>query len=454
MDPMGLRSRGRIAALVTISAGANVLTRGHALAQAAPPVRAGCMRLLQGILGLFIAAVISGPNAAPTNPRGRPTMGRATSSSASNAYPDWSPDGHRIAFESDRTGNAEIYVMNADGSKQQRLTRNPGCDTVPAWSPNGKKIAFASARTGKLQIYVMNPDGSKQQRVTQGAANNYLPRWAPDGRRIAFESDRSGTSQIYVMNADGSDQHPLTRHRASASPGWSPNGKKIAFASDRTGNAEIYVMNADGSDQHRLTRNQAHDDDPTWSPDGRRIAFDSDRSGKSQIYIMNADGSNQHRLTRSQANDGDSAWSPNGKEIVFDSDRGGKSQIYIMNADGSNQHRLTARTASGEVAFAQKWAKDEGFSDNAQAVAGAKVFAATGCLSCHTYLGAGSSNLGAPDLSREGRRHRGRAWQIAHLKCPACLVAGSPMPSLTGLGAANLHALAVFLEASKGRIGR
>jgi menaquinol-cytochrome c reductase cytochrome b/c subunit len=84
------------------------------------------------------------------------------------------------------------------------------------------------------------------------------------------------------------------------------------------------------------------------------------------------------------------------------------------------------------------------------AVPGAKLFAQSGCLTCHTYLGTGSSNLGAPDLSAEGAKGRGIQFQIAHLKCPSCVNPGSPMPPFASLGDANLRQIAIFLEASKG----
>ena len=96
------------------------------------------------------------------------------------------------------------------------------------------------------------------------------------------------------------------------------------------------------------------------------------------------------------------------------------------------------------------WSVKEGFAHNKEALAGAKLFAVVGCLNCHTYLGVGSHNLGAPDLSSEGAKRKGIAFQIAHLKCPSCVTKGSPMPSFANEGAANLQALATFLEASKG----
>jgi menaquinol-cytochrome c reductase cytochrome b/c subunit len=85
-----------------------------------------------------------------------------------------------------------------------------------------------------------------------------------------------------------------------------------------------------------------------------------------------------------------------------------------------------------------------------EAIAGANLFAESGCTNCHTYLGTGSSNLGAPDLSAEGAKKKGIQFQISHLECPSCVNPGSPMPSFKDLGQDNLHKLATFLEASKG----
>jgi hypothetical protein len=96
------------------------------------------------------------------------------------------------------------------------------------------------------------------------------------------------------------------------------------------------------------------------------------------------------------------------------------------------------------------WAKAQGFANNKEAVKGAVLFASLGCLNCHTYMGAGSGNLGAPDLTKEGAKGLGIDFQIRHLTCPSCVHPGSPMPPFKSQGPANLRALATFLEASKG----
>jgi mono/diheme cytochrome c family protein len=83
-------------------------------------------------------------------------------------------------------------------------------------------------------------------------------------------------------------------------------------------------------------------------------------------------------------------------------------------------------------------------------VTGARLFAQSGCLNCHTYLGVGTSNLGAPDLTSEGSKNKGITFQVNHLKCPSCVNKGSPMPSFAAYSDADLKKLSVFLEASKG----
>ncbi len=112
----------------------------------------------------------------------------------------------------------------------------------------------------------------------------------------------------------------------------------------------------------------------------------------------------------------------------------------------------TAKESLGAELIGQvpSWAKKEGFANNKEAVKGATLFASVGCANCHTYNGSGSSNLSAPDLTAEGAKHQGIAFQISHLTCPSCVHAGSPMPPFASQGAANLKALATFLEASKG----
>ncbi len=261
----------------------------------------------------------------------------------------WAPDGRMIAFRR-HNGGTQVYVMNADGSGVRRLTSRPGSVwdvSAGAWSPDGRKLTLTAwpARprsAGHTEIYVVNADGSGQRRLTRGVT----PAWSPDGRKIAFVRGRAGNSEIFVMNADGSATRRLTRQPAGGhGPAWSPDGRKILFQSGRDGNLEVYVMNADGSAQRNLTQEQGDDFGGAWSPDGRKISFATRRDGNWEVYVVNPDGSGKQNLTRNPGNERPrgwgAAWSPDGRKIAFASDRNGTSEVYVMNADGSGQRRLT-----------------------------------------------------------------------------------------------------------------
>ena len=283
----------------------------------------------------------------------------------------------RIAFTSKRDGHIdihgwpthEIYVMDADGKNQHRLTNNQQDDLAPSWSPDGKRIAFYSNRDGHAhakhgwptsEIYVMDTDGGNPQNLTNNPHDDTDPSWSPDGKRIAFSSDRDGfqhdlviTSEIYVMDADGGNPQNLTNNPFDdRDPSWSPDGKRIAFSSTREGHFrnrfgltdEIYLMDADGENEQRLTENRNNDWDPVWSPDSKRIAFAADRKGdlvSFDIFVMDADGENQRKLTNNRGWDSSPSWSPDGERIAFTSERAGNYEIYMMAIDGGNEQNLT-----------------------------------------------------------------------------------------------------------------
>ena len=251
-----------------------------------------------------------------------------------------------IAFCSDRDGDYEIYLMNADGSNLRQLTNNDADEWVPTWSPDGTQIAFISQRDGNYEIYVMNANGSGARRLTETVAEEYDPAWSPDGSRIAFWSDVDGDREIYVINQDGSGLRQLTTNSLQDdAPDWSPDGPRAVFHSHRADLSQVYVMNADGSNQRALTRGHL----PDWSQDGTRFTFESLRDGPLEIYSMESDGSDIRRLTFTNTDNHEPGWSPDGTQIVYVSNHSGSTENYeiiVMNADGSDEVNLTNHSAN------------------------------------------------------------------------------------------------------------
>lgn len=223
---------------------------------------------------------------------------RLTNHAAGDDTPSVSPDGSRIAFVTFRDGNPEIYVMDADGQNQVRLTDNPGNDIHPFWSPDGQSIIFNSSRDDPnteddeeiYEIYVMDADGNNQRRITRDGGINTYACYSPDGTQIAFRKIVEGNSEVYVMDADGANQVNISNHAAfDGWPAWSPGGEKIAFASDRKGNQNIYVMNKDGTDVVKIFGVLGRHTAPMWSPDGTKIVFTRSLNGEARIMRLSLD---------------------------------------------------------------------------------------------------------------------------------------------------------------------
>ncbi|HEX8734454.1 MAG TPA: FG-GAP-like repeat-containing protein [Pyrinomonadaceae bacterium] len=346
--------------------------------------------------------------------------------------PSWSVTG-KIAYDRNpQTTSSQIWVMNADGSGQVQF---PGITQpfpfAPAWSPDGTKLAFVSGGG----VWVINADGTNERRVTTNTSTNAEPAWSPDGSKIVFVK-----GGIRVINLDGTNETPLTTNGA-IQPSWSPDGTKIAYRRDG-----IYTMDANGANQVRIVADailfpqccDALYENPAWQPVaqvpntsiiGGRVTYGNlpaagvtvtlsgttnavtttdaggfyqfsglppggsytvtpsfpnylftpasrtfnnltsnqtadfevlgvCRNGKcvkngkiafvrnADIFTINADGTNQTNITNNAAGNGAPDYSPDGSNIIFHTNRDGNSEIYRMNSDGTNPVRLTNNAAS------------------------------------------------------------------------------------------------------------
>ena len=271
--------------------------------------------------------------------------------------PVWSPDGTQVAFGTlvNRT-TTQTFVVRADGTGTRQLTDFAGAGMFYDWSPDGSQIVF----NGNDRLYVMNADGSDQTRLSDLIIG--IPAWSPDGTRIAFEAENGERIDIYVIGPDGTGltrltDAPLNYFYFLESSPWSPDSSRIAFGTELLRDPESliedplpplevrrYLISPDGSHLEELELMGSWG--WSWSPDGSRIAF-ANLDGR--LSVMNRDGSNVTQLTEQlilHPAYGGPSWSPTGIHIVFSGaltrdEQTANYDIYVIAADGSSLTRLT-----------------------------------------------------------------------------------------------------------------
>jgi serine/threonine protein kinase len=183
------------------------------------------------------------------------------------AAPAVSPDGQHVVFTAADAGSQNLWIAARDESNLIQLTHTSGNNVDPVWSPDGTRIAFASDREGEIQHFIMNADGSDVRKVDvnvpkQGGRSD----WSPDGRWLAFYAGPGNSRDIYLAAVDGTVVYQLTNTSSNLAPSFSPDGKWIVFTSyrDDDGDGELFIMRIDGSDIRQLTFNTYTDYQPRW----------------------------------------------------------------------------------------------------------------------------------------------------------------------------------------------
>ena len=234
-----------------------------------------------------------------------------------DSAPMLSPDGTRVAFE--RTdpdaGNADIWIVNADGTNEIPITQTDQVEDWPSWSPDGTRLLFTrtslqdTVETAEIAIRTVAPAARLeppesdtvvfQQESLPGAATVLVPTWSPDGSSIAFISDKDGARQLYTIHADGSNLKKLTTAGATSRPAWSPDSSTIGCTGRRIG--AVWLP----ADEHL---GDGEPSAPAWRPSlhGRPGGLVARRHGGrlggrrrngSPIWAVNVDATNLRRLT-------------------------------------------------------------------------------------------------------------------------------------------------------------
>jgi Tol biopolymer transport system component len=332
---------------------------------------------------------------------------------AGDSQPAISPDGHEIAFRSERDGGG-IFVMGLMGESVRRVT---GFGFNPAWSPDGKELLCATEGIGNplvrrhpSQIFRVSLATGQRRQVGRGDA--VQPSWSPHGFRIAYWGiSPSGQRVIWTVPASGGEAVQVTAGTSvDWNPVWSPDGRHLYFASDRSGVTNLWRLPIDERSGRVLGRPEPVTTSGqasmllSLSRDGRHIVYTSDetrtileksafdpasatlagppvavaqtagliptldtsRDGRWLVYqtltpqedlfVVHPDGTGLRRLTDDEFKDRQPRWSPDGRRIAFYSNRGGKYEIWTLRADGSELER--AAVTPGRQAYHPIWSPD------------------------------------------------------------------------------------------------
>jgi len=323
------------------------------------PLRAGLVAAL--LAGLLAVACASAPNVVP-GPSRAPFTGSALASD-------------RVVFDSDRSGNYELYTMLADGSDTRALTTDSHFDSWwPRLSPGRTDVIFYRTPKGvhdtdfaQATLWTVHVDGSDLRELrpkgTDGWDQQGHAEWSPDGKSLTMFGGSGSNPQIFITDANGAKPVRVTdRPGTNIDPSWSPDGGTIVFVGCPEAvcfdhNYEIYTIPRSGGDARRLTSDDLRDHDPYFSPDGKSIAWLSrtDPTGPTGIWnikIMNADGSAQRAVTHDSQINSKPSWSRDGTLIYFHRFEFAKGRwgIYTVRPDGSAMQELT-KGAAGNSEF-------------------------------------------------------------------------------------------------------
>jgi len=297
------------------------------------------------------------------------------------AAPQWSPDGQRIAYvvtKADLARSAydsDLWIIDADGKNDRRLTFANGLDFRPRWSPDGSSIAFLSDRGGRNAIYAIDPRGGEARAWISEPTPIREFEFSPDGKQIAFtrideissdEAKRAaakddarvvgeGTRHVHVYVADvaGGPARKLTSgNRTTFDFDWSPDGSQLVLSRgagtglDDMHETDIDLVDVRDGKVRALIARPGHDRNAKFSPDGKRIAFTSAGGlghwmTEFDVCVVPVSGGEPRKISAAYDRTPDAhEWTADGRGLWLEGPWNASSQLFRVDADGSNFSRV------------------------------------------------------------------------------------------------------------------
>ena len=248
-----------------------------------------------------------------------------TTKGTADRDPAWSPDGHKLAFASNRNRGFRLYVADENGANARLLVRQENEAKQPRWSPDGAAIAYLSHAEGETgwDLWVTSADGRTDPRhLTQVADDEEDPRWSPDGERLALSlgGGRHRSRRIGIVNVrSGEISEPLAKDWEADSFGarWAPDGKRIAFVSDKHGQKSVYLLSLlQGGTPERLLTSPHELTEPEFSPDGRYLAYLENQDGDTKLWLHDFETRRQRTLSLRNGTHTHPVWRADGKAVL------------------------------------------------------------------------------------------------------------------------------------------
>jgi len=306
-------------------------------------------RLIPGVLFVLIILAVAVGWWMLRPPDGLPESSpiQVTKTEGWEGQPALSPDGGRIAYTSNETGNLEIFVTGSSGGTPQNLTQHPAQDQSPAWFPDGSAILFASDRNGETGIWKMSQLGKDAMLLIPDADQ---PAVSPDGRQVAFTvAGRQGYSRIGVASLENpgkpriltdDDDGPF----GHSDPVWSPDGKSICYSTWHN----LWSIPVAGGAARPLTGDGEYDADPYWSFSGRFIYFTSYRGGTTALWRQSVTRGAAQRLTLGTGTECHPSLSRDGVRLAYST--GGPQTRLVLRTRSSGNETELSRVAGDQMA--------------------------------------------------------------------------------------------------------